>query len=193
MGEHVLLIGMMGAGKTTTGLAVARLMRRPFHDSDAEILARTGLTVPEIFERHGEAAFRAEERGVLASALSSGRPSVIAVAGGAIFHPDSRQRVRQGGVVVWLRARPRTLANRVGSGAGRPLLEHDPAETMARLDSYRRPVYRSLADVVVDVDGRSRQAVAETAWRCAVGWLAARSELLGDEARRLRVVDRAWP
>jgi shikimate kinase len=167
VGDHVLLIGMMGSGKTTVGRALAGLMRRPFHDSDEEILRWVGMTVPEIFAERGEPAFRAEEKAVLARALASGVPSVIAVAGGAVFDPDSRRRIRAGGVVIWLRARPRTLSGRVGSGSGRPLLEHDPAGTMFRLDSMRRPVYRSLADATVDVDGVRPAVVVERAWRLA--------------------------
>ncbi|MGO9559096.1 MAG: shikimate kinase [Acidimicrobiales bacterium] len=178
MPEHVLVIGMMGAGKTTVGRAVATAMRRPFHDSDAEILLRTGLTVPEIFATKGEPAFRGEERAVLAAALTSPVPSVIAVAGGAVFNPDSRRRMRAGGVVVWLRARPQTLAGRVGGGIGRPLLEHDPEGTIARLDALRRPVYRSLADVAVDVDGVAPSGVAERVTRLARVWLDERSDAL---------------
>lgn len=174
MDEHVLLIGMMGAGKTTVGSAVARRMRRPFHDSDAEIIARTGMTVPEIFASRGEPAFRAEERSVLARAIASPVPSVIAVAGGAVFDPDSRRRVRHAGVVVWLRATPATLAGRVGSGAGRPLLSGNPAAAISRLDEARRPVYRDLADVVVDVDGPDPWAVTDRVMRLAAGWLEAR-------------------
>ncbi|MHB1987497.1 MAG: shikimate kinase [Acidimicrobiales bacterium] len=171
MADHLLLIGMMGAGKTTAGRAVARTMRRPFHDSDEEILAKTGMTVPEIFRTKGEASFRAEERAVLAYALSSPVPSVIAVAGGAVFDPDSRRRIRHGGVVVWLRARPRTLAGRVGLGDGRPLLELDPAASLARLDALRRPVYSSLADFAVDVDGLVPRAVVERVCRLVRGFV----------------------
>jgi len=148
----VLLVGMMGAGKTTVGRLVARRLGRPFRDSDEEVLARTGRTIPEIFQLYGEPAFRAQEKMVLASALSSGVPSVIAVAGGAVLDPDSRRRIRRGGATIWLRAAPRTLARRVGGGAGRPLLERDPAGTLAKLDAARRPVYQALADGVVDVD-----------------------------------------
>lgn len=171
MAEHVLMIGMMGAGKTTVGRSVARALRRPFHDSDEEILAKTGMTVPEIFKERGEAAFRAEERAVLAAALTSPVPSVIAVAGGAVFDPESRRRVRGGGVVIWLRARPETLASRVGLGQGRPLLEHDPAATLARLDALRRPVYRSLADYSLDVDTVPPAVVVERAVRIARRWI----------------------
>lgn len=153
MADHLLLVGMMGAGKTTVGRLVARRLGRPFRDSDEEVLARTGRTIPEIFHLYGEAAFRAEERMVLASALCAGVPSVIAVAGGAVLDPDSRRRIRRSGATIWLRARPLTLAKRVGPGLGRPLLEHDPLGTLAKLDAARRPVYRELADAVVDVDG----------------------------------------
>lgn len=168
MGDrHLLVIGMMGAGKTTTGRSLARRLRRPFRDSDEEILARTEMTVPEIFATRGEPAFRAEEKAVLATAIASPVPSVIAVAGGAVFDPDSRRRIRRAGAVIWLRARPRTLSLRVGSGAGRPLLEHDPAGTIARLEAMRRPVYRELADGVLDVDGLTPFLVAERASRLA--------------------------
>lgn len=186
MNEHVLLIGMMGAGKTTVGSAVARRLRRPFHDSDAEIIARTGLSVPEIFSLRGEPAFRAEERSVLARAIASCVPSVIAVAGGAVFDPDSRRKIRHGGVVVWLRARPATLAGRVGAGAGRPLLAGNPAAALARLDEMRRPVYRDLADVVVDVDGPDPFTLGERVSRLARGFLEARQRAVED-ARRFHI------
>jgi shikimate kinase len=164
---HVLLVGMMGAGKTTVGRLVARRMRRPFHDSDEEVFVRTGHTVPEIFRRFGEAAFRAQEKMVLASALASGVPSVIAVAGGAVLDPDSCRLIRRNGATIWLRATPLTLAGRVGQGAGRPLLDHDPAGTLAHLDAARRPVYRQLADAAVDVDGIGAGDAAERVVRAA--------------------------
>jgi len=90
MGEHVLLVGMMGSGKSTVGRIVADRMRRPFRDSDADVERRTGKSVPAIFAARGEPAYRAEERAVLCAALASLVPSVIAVAGGAVIDPDSR-------------------------------------------------------------------------------------------------------
>ncbi len=159
--EHVLLVGMMGAGKSTVGRIVADRMRRPFRDNDADVERRTGKTVPAIFAERGEAAFRAEERAALCAALASGVPSVIAIAGGAVLDPESRRRVRSGGIVVWLDAPPYVLAERVGAGAGRPLLELDPSGTLRRLDAVRRPVYRDLSDVVIRVGSRTPQAVAE--------------------------------
>jgi shikimate kinase len=159
--EHVLLIGMMGAGKSTIGRLVADRLRRPLLDSDADVERRCGQTVQEIFETRGEPAFRAEERAALAAALCSGVPSVIAVAGGAVLDPEARRRMRTGGVVVWLDVPPYELAARVGDGSRRPLLEVDPAGTLRRLDAVRRPVYRSLADVEVSVGARRPAAVAD--------------------------------
>lgn len=173
-----MLIGMMGAGKSTTGKRVARLLGRRFYDSDQEILTRTGMTVPEIFRVHGEAAFRAQERAVLAGALTSGVPAVIAVAGGAVFDPDSRRRMRASGVIIWLRATPHTLRRRVGSGVGRPLLDEDPAGTLYRLDALRRPLYQALADDHIDVDGVTPGVVAERVARLARERLEARRTVM---------------
>ncbi len=152
---------MMGAGKSTIGGLVAARLRRPLRDSDADVERRTGRTVPEIFSTRGEPAFRAEERSALAEAITSPVPSVIAVAGGAVLDPECRRRLVASGVVVWLDVDPRVLATRVGEGAGRPLLEIDPARTLRRLDAVRRPVYRSIADVVVSVSDRPPAAIAE--------------------------------
>jgi len=151
-------------------LLAARL-GRVFHDSDEEILARTGMTVPAIFAARGETAFRAEERAVLASAVSSGTASVIAVAGGAVLDPDSRRRIRRAGVVIWLRVAPHVLARRLGAGRGRPLLEHDPAATIRLLEARRRFVYGSLAHDTIDVDWITPLMAVERAERAARSWL----------------------
>ena len=167
MNDHILLVGMMGAGKSTVGRIVACRMRRPFRDSDADIERRTGQGVAAIFDQRGEAAFRAEERTALGAALASGVPSVIAVAGGAVLDPESRRRLRSAGIVVWLEVPPYILADRVGSGLGRPLLNEDPGGTLSHLDAVRRPVYRKLADVVVHAGRRRPEEVAEEVVRAS--------------------------
>ncbi len=152
MSERLLLIGMMGSGKTTTGRALAARLGARYLDSDEQVEAATGRSVAEILDSDGEAAFRSEEACALQAALQLEPPVVIAVAGGAVLDPVNRQRIADAGTVVWLRAAPATLARRVGDGAGRPLLAGDPAGNLVRLDAERRPLYSELADVVVDVD-----------------------------------------
>ena len=161
MTSHILLVGMMGAGKTTTGRLVARRLGWNYKDSDADVEAATGLTVPELFARDGEAAFRAAEADVLSAACGDESPTVISVAGGAVLRDDNRRLIRSSGTVVWLRARPETLAARVGDGAGRPLLGDDPAEAMVRLFEERAPYYAEVADAVIDVEGLPAELVAD--------------------------------
>ena len=158
---RVLLIGMMGAGKSTTGHLLSKRLGWPYLDSDDEIHHQTGRTVPEIWKQDGEAAFRAEESRVLAEATTSDGPAVIAVAGGAVLDPDNRARIRGAGLVVWLRADVAVLAARVGSGTGRPLLEGGPAAAMQRLTEVRAPIYADLADLALDVDRMSPPQVVD--------------------------------
>jgi shikimate kinase len=161
MTSHILLVGMMGAGKTTTGKLVARRLGWNYKDSDADVEAATGLSVPALFARDGEAAFRAAEANVLTAACKDESPTVISVAGGAVLRDDNRRLIRSSGTVVWLRARPETLAARVGDGAGRPLLGDDPAEAMVRLFEERAPCYAEVADAVIDVEGLPVEVVAD--------------------------------
>jgi len=171
MPEHVLLVGMMGSGKTTTGRLLAGRLGRVFRDSDELVIARTGMTVPAIFARRGEAAFRAEERAVLARATSCSTPGVVAVAGGAVLDPDTRRRIRRAGFVIWLRAAPSVLAGRVDSGRGRPLLARDPVAALRVLEARRRLLYATIADATVEVDWVSPPVAAERAERLARAWL----------------------
>jgi shikimate kinase len=159
--RRVLLIGMMGAGKSTTGRLLADRLGWPYLDSDDEIERRTGRTVPEIWKADGEPAFRAEESKVLAQACTSDGPVVVSVAGGAVLDPDNRARIREAGLVVWLRAEVSTLAVRVGTGAGRPLLEAGPAAALARLSETRAPIYADLARLTFDVDRMSPPQVVD--------------------------------
>ena len=161
MAEHVFIVGMMGSGKTTIGRLLAERLGWRHLDSDEQVGRDTGQTVPEIFAQRGEPAFRAAEARALAAAAVADTPTVVSVAGGAVLDPDNRHVLRRGGVIVWLRARVETLAQRVGDGAGRPLLGDDPAAALRRLYAERRPVYQQLAQVVVDVDGVDARTVAE--------------------------------
>jgi shikimate kinase len=158
---RILLIGMMGAGKTTTGQLVADRLGWDYRDSDADVEALTGLSVPALFARDGEAAFRTAEAEVLAAACRRERPTVLSVAGGAVLSPENRGLIRASGTVVWLRASPERLAERVGAGIGRPLLGDDPAEAMVRLVQERAPYYEELADEVIDVDDLSPDEVVD--------------------------------
>jgi shikimate kinase / 3-dehydroquinate synthase len=163
MGEppRVLLIGMMGAGKSTSGHLLAKRLGWPYLDSDEEIRRQTGRTVPEIWKADGEAAFRAQESRVLAQAATSDGPAVISVAGGAVLDPANRALIAKAGLVVWLRCDVAVLAGRVGSGAGRPLLEGGPQAALARLTAARAPIYEQLADLIFDVDRLSPPQVVD--------------------------------
>ncbi len=161
MPDRLLLVGMMGVGKSTVGRLVADRLGWPYLDSDAQVMADTGRTVPEIFADEGEAAFRAEESRVLAEAVSGTDYVVVSVAGGAVLSEANRALLVRSGSVVWLRADPATLAARVGSGVGRPLLGADPAAALAALDEERRPLYESVAALVVDVDTLTPEQVAD--------------------------------
>jgi shikimate kinase len=152
LAERILLIGMMGAGKTTVGRLLAERLGWRYLDSDEQVEAMTGMTVRDIFEAEGEAAFRAYETAALAAALDSDGDAVVSVAGGAVLAAENRERLAGAGTVVWLRADPAVLAGRVGGADHRPLLADDPAGALTRLDAQRRPLYGRLADVTVDVD-----------------------------------------
>jgi shikimate kinase len=182
--EHLLLVGMMGAGKSTVARIVATRLDRPHVDTDGEVERIAGSSVREIFSTRGEAEFRALEARVLADVLAGAVPSVISVGGGAVLDETSRAALRHGGTVVWLRARPETLARRVGRNADRPLLARDdggPAAALARIDHERRALYEEVASVVLDVDHLSPGAAAERV--IAAGHAEEHSASPGEERR----------
>jgi shikimate kinase len=161
--EHLLLVGMMGAGKSTVARLVAARLDRPWVDTDREVERLAGSSVTAIFSARGEAEFRALESRVLEDVLSRPDPAVVSVGGGAVLDPAGRSRLRHGGTVVWLRARPATLERRVGRNANRPLLAADPAGAAAalgRIDAERRALYAEVAELIIDVDDLEVDAVA---------------------------------
>jgi shikimate kinase len=162
--EHLLLVGMMGAGKSTVGRLVAARLGRPHVDTDVEVERSVGASVSAIFSTRGEPWFRVEESRVLADVLAGEVPAVVSVGGGAVLDPVHREALRAGGTVVWLRARPETLARRVGRNGDRPLLaaaSGGAAAVLARIEAERRPLYQEVAAEVVDVDGLTAGAVAD--------------------------------
>jgi shikimate kinase len=152
---------MMGAGKSTVGRLLADRLQWPYADSDEHVEYRTGMTVPEIFAKSGEPAFRAEESAALHEATTGDGPTIVSVAGGAVLDADNRARIRQAGLVVWLRAEVSTLAKRVGAGEGRPLLGDDPLASLTRLYQERAPLYQGLADLTIDVDQATPEEAAD--------------------------------
>ena len=158
---HLVLVGLMAAGKTTVGRVVADRLGWPLVDSDEVIERATGRTVREIFRSDGEEAFRVLETAALKDALAAPVPTVIAAAGGVVLRTENREALKGADArVVWLRADPGVLAHRVGSGAHRPLLDDDPLGTLQRMFAERDPLYREVADDVVTVDHRSIDDVA---------------------------------
>ena len=150
--SSIVLVGMMGAGKSAVGRRLARRLRWDLFDSDRQVEEMTGRTVPDIWRTDGEAAFRRLESQVLADALASTTPKVIAAAGGVVLDEENRRLLERHRPVVWLRAPVATLITRVRKGEGRPLLDDDPAAAMTRLEAARRPLYEQVADLIVDVD-----------------------------------------
>jgi shikimate kinase len=172
---HLVLIGLMGAGKTTVGRRCAEELGRPFVDTDDLVVATAGASVPEIFAAEGETAFRARERAALANVVASPEPLVIACGGGAMVDAENRRAVRDAGFVVWLACAPAELAARVESDGteSRPLLAGGPtAATLTRLQGLRAGTYEQAADARVGTDGRDVDAVTATvlaAYRGACG------------------------
>lgn len=155
-----MLVGLMGAGKTTVGRLCAERLGRPFVDTDDVVEALAGLPVPEIFATGGEPRFRELERQAVADVCTGPEPLVIACGGGAVVDADNRRRLRDGGYVVWLRAPAAVLHGRVGGGEGRPLLSGDPLTTLERLETLRDDAYRAAGHASVDTDGLTAEEVA---------------------------------
>jgi len=151
----------MGAGKSAVGRYLARTLHLSFVDSDDEIEARTGVDIPFIFEKEGEEGFRKRETAVIDD-LSKMDGVVLATGGGAVINPDSRSRLGGRGFVVYLFTTVDQQVARTKKGRERPLLESaDPRITLQELLDTRDPMYREIADVVVETDGRKVKSVAD--------------------------------
>jgi shikimate kinase len=158
---NVYLIGPMGSGKTAVGRQLARLLKLRFVDSDVEIEQRTGVDIPYIFEREGEAGFREREREVI-DALTQLQGVVIATGGGAVLHTENRQHLAERGRVVYLQTSVQQQLDRTRHGRHRPLLNTpDPETRLKELMQTREPLYSSIAIVTVTTDRRPVRAVAE--------------------------------
>lgn len=157
---NLYLVGMMGAGKTTVGRLLARRLKLGFLDSDHEIEARCGVKIPLIFEIEGEAGFRAREAQAIAE-LTALSGVVLATGGGAVLAEENRRLLAERGVVIYLRARPEDLYERVRQDRNRPLLATaDPLGRLRELYAQRDPLYRELADVTVETGAQGVQSLA---------------------------------
>ena len=160
-GPHLVLVGLMGAGKTRVGSAVAARLGRNHADLDIMVANRVGRSVGVIFAEGGEEAFRDLEQEALADTLSGDKPLVVSTGGGVVERPANRQLLVERALVVWLRAEPGTLAARVADGSGRPLLaDGDPVDLLVALAERRDPLYYTVSDQVVDTDRLGVDAVA---------------------------------
>ena len=164
--RHIVLVGMMGSGKTTVGRMLASRLHRDLLDTDALIEVREGRSVRELFSSNGEDSFRAIESEVLVESLANPKGAVIAAAGGVVLRRENREALHASGArVVWLRADPVVLAERVKGGGHRPLLDADPEGMLRRMHEDREPLYREVADLIITVDGRSVNEVVEAVLR----------------------------
>lgn len=150
--RSIVLIGMMGAGKSSIGRRLAARLGIPFSDADVEIEEAAGMSVADIFEAHGEPSFRSGEARVIARLLEHG-PQVLATGGGAFINPQTRAKIHEKGISVWLKAEIEVLSRRLRRRNDRPLLKTaDPTETLTNLLAARNPVYGEANLVVMSRD-----------------------------------------
>jgi shikimate kinase len=176
----VVLVGMMGAGKSTIGRRLAARLGTPFLDADSEIEAAAGMSIPDIFEVHGEPHFRDGEARVIARLLESG-PAVLATGGGAFMREDTRNRVGARAISIWLKADADIIMRRVRRRADRPLLRTaDPEATVGRLISEREPVYQH-ADLTIWSREVPHEKVVDECVDALYGRLCGNAEAAGDQ------------
>jgi shikimate kinase len=162
MSRHLVLVGLMGVGKTTVGRILAERLGRELVDSDLRIEALTGRTVKQILAGGGVTELRRFEAAALFDALDDIEPRVIAAAGGVVLDADHRRRLVDADAdVVWLTGDPEVLAPRTETRGHRPWLDDDPVGTLQRMDADRAPLYREVADATVAIDGLTPEQVAD--------------------------------
>lgn len=158
--KSIVLVGLMGAGKTCIGMRLAKKLGMEFVDADAEIESAADCTIEEIFERYGEQAFRDGERRVIARLLEE-KPRVLATGGGAFMNTETRDNVRRSGISIWLKADLDVLLQRVSRRNNRPLLKKgNRRETLARLIEERYPSYET-ADITIETGNESPDATVD--------------------------------
>ena len=159
--ENIYLVGLMGAGKTTIGRFLARRLDWLFIDTDREIERRTGVSIPTIFEIEGEEGFRKRESQVIAE-ISGKNAGVVATGGGSVLREENRVAMRASGFVVYLNVPPQTLWERTRHDKHRPLLQvDDPLSKLSRLFITRDPLYRDVADLVINGERMSAQGILQ--------------------------------
>jgi shikimate kinase len=159
----VVLVGMMGSGKSSVGKRLGARLGLPFVDADTEIETAAGMTIPEIFAQRGESEFRDGERRVIARILATRAPLVLATGGGAFMNADTRARVAELGISIWLKADAEVLMRRVRKRSNRPLLRTaDPEATMRRMLAEREPIY-AQADITLISRDDPHEVVVEAA------------------------------
>ena len=159
--SRLILVGMMGAGKTTVGRLLARRLKRSFYDTDEEIERRCGVRVPVIFDIEGEAGFRTREKQMIEELCTLDK-AVLATGGGAVLAEENRRIIAACGTVIYLHARPPQLWQRVRHDRNRPLLATaDPQKKLEALYSERDSLYREVADLVIDTGKQSVQTLAK--------------------------------
>ncbi|WP_377842692.1 shikimate kinase [Bosea sp. UC22_33] len=155
----IVLVGMMGSGKSSVGRRLAGRLGLPFVDADTEIETAAHMTIPEIFAQRGEAEFREGERRVISRVLTTRAPLVLATGGGAFMNAETRARVKELGISIWLKAEPEVLMRRVRRNAKRPLLQTaDPEATLRRMLTEREPIY-ALADITIQSSDEPHEVV----------------------------------
>ncbi len=168
--HRVLLVGMMGAGKSTVGHALASLIGWPYLDNDELVLQATGLSTPEVLASAGAESLHRIEAAELEKALAMEQSVIVSVAAGVVLDPESRRRMAETSFVVYLRASIATLSERVGTGAGRPWFEKgDATQVLECLYEGRAPLFMEVADLVLDVDATAPDELAQAIVR-AFNW-----------------------